>query len=109
MLQSIFVSIYDFFHRRRSLFLAVFLLSLGLWAFLSTRIKLQEDITSMLPDSKAIKAMNNVISKTQAGEQVIFMMSLKDTTISNPDSVITAANTFTGQLTKACRKWIDTI
>lgn len=109
MLQNLFVNIYDLFQRRKALFMAVFLLSFGLWAFLATRVKLQQDISTMLPDSKAIKAMNEVMSNTQAGEQVIFLMSLKDTSVSDPDSVISAANTFNEQLNKECRQWIDSI
>lgn len=109
MLQNIFVNIYDFFQRRKALFMAVFLLSFGLLAFLATRIKLQQDISTMLPDSKAIKAMNDVVNNTQAGEQVIFLMSLKDTAASDPDSVIIAANSFREQLVKRCGPYIDTI
>jgi 1-acyl-sn-glycerol-3-phosphate acyltransferase len=109
MLQNFFVNIYDFFQRRKALFMAVFLLSFGLWVFLATRVKLQQDISTMLPDSKAIKAMNEVMSNTQAGEQVIFLMSLKDTTQSDPDSVITAVNIFNEQLSKVCGQWIDSI
>jgi 1-acyl-sn-glycerol-3-phosphate acyltransferase len=109
MLQDLFVHIYDFLHRRKALCMAIFLLSFGLWGFLATRVKLQEDISTMLPDSKAIKAMNEVFSHTQAGEQVIFLMSLKDTTASDPDSVIIAANAFREKLVAQCDKYIDTI
>lgn len=63
----------------------------------------------MLPDSKAIKAMNDVISHTQAGEQVIFLMSFNDSTITNPDSLISAANNFNEGLLAKERPYIDTI
>ena len=63
----------------------------------------------MLPDSKAIKAMNDVISHTQAGEQVIFLMSFKDSSRTDPDSLINAANGFRAELESKCGKWIDTI
>jgi len=108
-MQALFVGIYDFFRKRKVLFWAVFLLSLGLWGLLSFRVTLKEDISDMLPDSKAIKAMNDVISHTQAGEQVIFLMSFKDSSRSEPDSLIAAANSFDAELESKCAQWIDTV
>lgn len=63
----------------------------------------------MLPDSKAIKAMNDVISHTQAGEQVVFMVSFNDTAAVNPDSLINAAADYRELLQTTCAGWIDTI
>ncbi|XZF15244.1 1-acyl-sn-glycerol-3-phosphate acyltransferase [Chitinophagaceae bacterium MMS25-I14] len=108
-MQQFFVSLYDLLRRHKIVFWTVFLASFVLWGFLASRLKFQEDITDMLPDSKAIKAMNDVISHTQAGEQVIFLMSFNDTTVSNPDSLISSAEDFNIQLQKQCAPWIDTI
>lgn len=108
-MQSFFTAIYDRFKKNRILCWGLFFGSLALWILLSLQIKLKEDISSMLPDSKAIKAMNDVISHTQAGEQVIFLMSFKDSTVTNPDSLILAANNFNETLLAHERKWIDTI
>src|SRR5438128_620233 len=104
-----FVSIYDFFRRHLIFCLVLFLATLGLSGYLASRLTFQEDITSMLPDSKAIHAMNDVISHTQAGEQIIFIMSFKDMAISNPDSLIAASGAFQEQLHQRCGPWIDTI
>src|SRR4051812_30668026 len=108
-MQFLFVSLYHFFNRRKPLFLIVFISTFLLWIALAFKVELREDITSMLPDSKAIKAMNDVISHTQAGEQVILLMSFKDSTRTDPDSLINAANNFTTQLESKCGQWIDTI
>lgn len=108
-MQAIFVSIYKFFERRKRLFWAVFLLSFGIWVLLAARIKPEEDITSMLPDNKAIRAMNDVISHTQAGEQLVFMMSFNDTNYTNTDSLISIAESYQQQLLQAGAAWIDTI
>lgn len=104
-----FVAIYNFFNRQKALFWSVFIgLSVAL-AFLASRIRFQEDISSMLPDSKAIHAMNDVISHTQAGEQVIFQVSLKDSTVEDRDSLIATATDFYTGLQARCGQWIDTI
>lgn len=108
-MQFLFVSIYNFFNRRKGLFWITFLLSLALWTGLATRVQLKEDISSMLPDSKAIKAMNDVISHTQAGEQVVFMMSFTDTAYTNADSLITAADDYQQLLQNETAGQVDTI
>lgn len=105
----IFVPIYDFFKKRKPLFWVVFLLSFALWVGLATRIKLKEDISAMLPDSKVLKAMNNVISHTQAGEQVIFLVSFNDSTYIDNDSLVIAANDFNINFTTRFDEYIDTI
>lgn len=104
-----FVPLYDFFRKRKPLFWLVFLLSFALWIALSLKVKLKEDISSMLPDSKALKAMNDVVSKTQAGEQVIFLVSHTDTTYRDNDSLVTAANDFTSVFNNSFSQYIDTV
>lgn len=66
-------------------------------------------MTSMLPDSKALKAMNDVISNTQAGEQVIFLMSHNDSSYTDKDSLVTAADDFTTGFNEEFAVDIDTI
>jgi len=108
-MQGLFVSLYQFLRRHKAFCWVLFFASFALWIILSLQVKFKEDISSMLPDSKAIKAMNNVISHTQAGEQVIFLMSFKDSSKVNPDSLISAADDFNQQVLARYRQWIDTI
>lgn len=63
----------------------------------------------MLPDSKALKAMNDVISHTQSGEQVIFLVSFTDSSYRDDDSLVIAANDFNERFTQQFDKDIDTI
>ncbi|HXS35124.1 MAG TPA: 1-acyl-sn-glycerol-3-phosphate acyltransferase [Flavipsychrobacter sp.] len=109
MLQGFFVSIYDFLKSRKTLCWLLFVSTLCFWGVLASKVKFEEDITSMLPDSRAIRAMNDVISHTQAGEQIIFLVSFKDTSHTDPDSLINVVNGFNGQLHANCSRWIDTV
>ena len=108
-MQGIFVGLYAFLKKYKTICWGLFFISFGLWITLSLKVKLKEDISSMLPDSKAIKAMNDVISNTQAGEQVIFLMSFEDSTKADPDSLIQAAQHFSQFIQSRERAWIDTI
>jgi 1-acyl-sn-glycerol-3-phosphate acyltransferase len=109
MLQGPFVALYSFFSKRKTLLWLFFFLSFGIWIVLALQIKLKQDVSSMLPDSKALKAMNEVVSNTSAGEQVIFLMSFKDTTLTDPDSLIAAATGFNKQVLTKFRPYVDTI
>lgn len=53
--------------------------------------------------------MNNVVSKTEAGEQVIFLMAFEDSSVVDPDELIVAANDFTNFIQEANDALIDTI
>ena len=108
-MQALFVGLYDFLAKRKVVCWSIFTISLLLWVVLSLQVRLKEDISSMLPDSKAIKAMNNVISNTQAGEQIIFLVSYRDSTRTDPDGLITATSEFNEQVSSRYSKWIDTI
>lgn len=108
-MQLIFTSLYDFFSKRKPVFWLIFLCSFLLWGGIASQIDLDEDVTSMLPDSKAIKTMNDVVGKTQAGEQVIFLMSFTDSSYQDNDSLILAANNFTHILKDKYGNYIDTL
>lgn len=104
-----FVPIYNFFKKRKSLFWLTFLSTFILWILLALRVELKEDITSMLPDSDAIQTMNRVISKTEAGEQIIFLVSYKDSNNTDRDGLVEAANNFTTGFNDKFSKYIDTL
>ncbi|MEO6833508.1 MAG: MMPL family transporter [Chitinophagaceae bacterium] len=104
-----FVSIYNFFQPRPWLARLIFALSFIGFLALASRIHFDEDISSMLPDSKGIRTMNEVLMRTQAGEKVILLASLKDTSNTDRDSLISLTNTYYQGLEKACGQWIGTI
>jgi len=109
MIQDFFVAIYDFFTKRKLLLWLVFFATLGGAVTLALKVKYLEDVTSILPNSKAIRAMNDVISHTQAGEQIVFIASFKDTTHTDPDSLVNAVNGFGEQVQTKCAPYIDTM
>lgn len=104
-----FVSIYNFLSPRPWLARMLFLGSFLVFLLLAARIHFQEDISSMLPDSKGIRTMNEVLAKSQAGEKIILLASFQDTTNTDRDSLIQLTNTYYDGLAKSCGHWIDTI
>lgn len=104
-----FVAVYDFFASRRWLAYALFLSTLLAAGVLAMRLHFEEDITRSLPHSQAIQTMNQVMAKTQAGEQLLFLASFKDSSRRAPDSLISAVNDYALALREKLAPWIDTL
>ncbi len=101
-----FVAVYDWL-KLHPLFRRIFLWgSFAVWIFFAAQISLKQDVSEMLPQSQSLRAMNDVLSHTKAGEQLIFLLSGDD---SDADSLISAAETFAQNLKAAQPDFIDTI
>ena len=105
---DLFAHIYDYLQKRKLLFWCLFLISFFIWIALAFQIKLKQDVSEMLPDSKAIKAMNDVVGKTKASEQLIFLISSTDSNATDADSLISAASSFSQIISKQ-KNYVDTI
>lgn len=95
-----FVAIYNFLNTRRRLALGLFGATLILFAFLASRLRFDEDIQSMLPESRELRQMTDVLSRTNAGEQMVFQARFSDTAFVDRDSLIRGAD-FYAQLVNA--------
>lgn len=106
----LFLPLYDFFRRRKAFFWFAFFASLALWLMAALRVEFREDITSMLPDSRSVKAMNEVVSNTRVGEQVIFQLSYTGSAADeHRDDLVAAANDFTSVYRQQFEEYIDTM
>ncbi|MFN8143825.1 MAG: MMPL family transporter [Bacteroidia bacterium] len=97
---ALFVSIYNFFERRR----LVFFLTLGglflIMAFFASRVKLEEDISKALPKDKKIEKLNDVFQNSKFLDKFAFAVSFNDTTVAaSPDSLIAYASRLNDELT----------
>src|SRR5690349_22354332 len=108
-MQSFFTFIYDFFAKRPVLYWCFFVLLFAVSILGASRIRFENDINSMIPHDPSIEAMNDVLNKTKTGEQIIFTMSFRDTTISDPDSLILAQQYFQRELTGTGKGYIKNI
>lgn len=102
-----FVAIYSFFEGRRPLARLLFFITLALFAFLGSRLRFTEDVSSMLPQSEALQTMNGVIARTGAGEKLIFLLSFRDTTFTDQDSLIAVAERYRAGLRNTWSGWSD--
>ncbi len=88
-MSQIFIHIYLFFQERKSmlwLFLSLFLL-LGLG--LASQLKLEEDISRVIPSDPKVQRLNTVFQNSKFSEKIIVNLSLADSTKeSDPEALI---------------------
>lgn len=108
-MQSLFTSIYDFFAKRRTLYWICFVSLFVLCILGASRIRFVNDINKMIPHDPSIEAMNDVLSKTKTGEQIIFSISFGDTALSFPDSLIQLQQYFQHDLEQSGKGYIRNV
>lgn len=92
---TFFISIYNFFNARKWL---LWLFTLGLFAVagvLASQIKLEEDITRILPRDKKIDQLSQFLQNSKFADKLVIMVSQKDTAApAEPDSLTATAQQF---------------
>ena len=90
-MEFLFVSVYDFFHKRPRVVYAVFfglLIICGYWA---SRIEIRENVSEIFPDEKKGEDVNQML-QSRALEKLVFMVSFNDTARVDPDSLLSFAD-----------------
>ena len=107
---KLFVNIYDYFEKHRHLFFII-LIALFLSAgYLSWQVKLEEDISKILPKDKKIEKLNEVFQNSRFLDKLAVTISLKDTLASSqPDSLVAYADEFVNIIQKKLKPYISRI
>lgn len=106
-MSHVFISIYNFFSKRRILFTcivsSIFLLSL----FFASKIKLEEDITKFIPKSAEIDKFNYVLQNFNLKDKLILSVHYKNDNPNNsPDSLQKYVDEFADLLYNHCKNHI---
>ena len=101
-----FSNIVSFFIQKPLVFLGVFGLVILILINGFTKVKLDEDIYSILPKSEQFKKFNNVIKENNLNKQVVFSVNSKNKDI---DEVIETMNDLSSQLTSKTKGLIKGI
>lgn len=85
---SLFVAIYNFFEQRKFWLWCCTLLSFLLVGYFAAQIKLEEDITKILPQDKKLDKLQQVFQDSRFADKLIVTIFQKDTTqTAQPDSL----------------------
>jgi predicted exporter len=89
---TFFISIYNFFAKRKWLLWAFTLGCFAIAGLLASGIKLEEDITRILPQDKKIDRLQRFLQSAKFADKLVVMLSRED---AEPDSLVAAAQQFT--------------
>ncbi|MBL0741291.1 trifunctional MMPL family transporter/lysophospholipid acyltransferase/class I SAM-dependent methyltransferase [Chryseolinea lacunae] len=107
---QLFLSLYDFFQRRKPLFWTVFVGTVALLAVGASRITLEEDITKFFPDDPRVEKLNYVFQNSKFVERMVVMVSMKDsTTTPDADSLIARAETIVTRIHSELKPYVKQI
>lgn len=82
---TIFISVYNFFAKRKWLLWAFMLGSFAVAGWLASRISLEEDITRILPQDKKIDRLQQFLQSAKFADKLVVMLSRED---AEPDSLV---------------------
>lgn len=106
-MENLFVNLYLYFTKHRSVFFITLLLSFGIVGWFASRVHFEEDITKVLPKDKKIEKLNEVFQNSRFAERLVLMVSPKDSTApADPDSLVAFADEFSARLRRDLSPYI---
>jgi uncharacterized protein len=99
---SIFTFIFRFLKKRRVVFFLLFLSAIAFAGYFSSKIKLEEDITKMMPSDAKVERLNTVFKNSKFLDKLVVTVSLADSAAKpEPEELIT----FTDSLVSSIQKF----
>lgn len=108
-MKQVFVPIYSYFQKHRWLPFLLFSICLVVSAFFAFHIRFEEDIAKILPKDKKVDKLNQIFTQSKFMDRLVVMVSLKDSTKINPDSLVEFADVFTEQIQNQLTPFISKI
>ena len=104
-----FTALYRFFKKNPWAFWTAFLCSIIMFAFFAGKVQFKEDLASVIPQDEKTKQVSELFQNPKFADKVTIMVSLKDSAVSEPDSLIHYADTLVSLLHQHGNKFIKKI
>lgn len=91
-MEKMFIAIYKYFEKNRPAFFISFGISFVLVSYFALQVRFEEDISKVLPKDKKIEKLNQVFQNSKFIDKLVVMVSQKDTTAEEPDSLVAFAD-----------------
>src|ERR1700730_1084379 len=108
-MEKIFTGIYDYFEKHRLALFLSFCISFLLAASFAIRVRLEEDISKILPNDKKLEKLNQVFQNSKFLDNLVTAVSLKDTAYSEPNSLVAFTSAFVKEIKQSLRPFISKI
>ncbi|MBX3257217.1 MAG: 1-acyl-sn-glycerol-3-phosphate acyltransferase [Chitinophagaceae bacterium] len=104
-----FSGIYHFFLRKKWLLFVLFFACIGVAALFASRLRFEEDISKILPKDERVEKLNEVFRQSKFMDKLVVMLSLKDTSVTAPDSLVSFADEITADIETALSPYVKNI
>ena len=108
-MQSVLTFIYRYFSNNKKLLYFFFFTTLALFSFFALRIKFIEDVYAIIPKDQKTEKFTQVFQNSKFADKLTIMVSLKDTTASNPDSLVLYADALAEKIQEKAAPYIKSI
>ncbi len=109
-MKNIFLATFQYFGKHRLLFAGILLIYLGITLFFSLQIRMDEDISRVIPHNSSIDKYTEVFNNTKFKDKLVLYICLKDTTLTQPERLIQQAETLVDSLnSEAYKPYISSI
>ncbi|MDJ1472179.1 MMPL family transporter [Cytophagaceae bacterium DM2B3-1] len=95
-MDRIFVWIYEFFRKRKYIYFTILISAFILLAFFASRIRLEEDISKMIPNDGKISNYHSTLSKSRFLDKIVVSISMQKNT--SQDTLIQCVDLFIAEL-----------
>ncbi|RLD49768.1 MAG: glycerol acyltransferase, partial [Bacteroidetes bacterium] len=99
----IFSFLYDFFNKHKFLLYLFISILFGSSIYIVSQVKLEEDITKLIPHNEKIVDFNSTFKKIKFLDKIVVNVFFTDSTKSNADSLIDFTNYLTDTLSKTIK------
>lgn len=97
-MHSTFVNINCYLSRRKWPFFSFLILLMAAIIYLASGVKIEENLNAIIPEDQRISKISELFDKSQLADQIIFMISHKDSSRMDPDALISCGEELVGLL-----------
>jgi len=106
---NLFGLIYRFFRKNRVAFWCCFLLAIAVPGFFASRIQLQEDINSIIPQDEKTKQLAELFQQSKLLDKMIVTVSQRSGTEAQPDSLVALTDGIAAISSSQFSTWVKAV
>lgn len=109
-MSSLLIRFFEFTRKRRPFFFIVVILVIGVAAFFASRLKLNEDISTMMPRDPRIQKMNRIMQNSRFSDKLVLNIFLSDSLAEpNPQLLISFTDSLVQKLKPYESEYIEKV
>lgn len=108
-MEKILLVIYNYFSKNRIAFYLIFAATFFVIGYFALQVKFEEDISKIIPKDKKIEKLNEIFQNSKFIDKLVIMVSLKDTTVQDPDSLVSYADAFGSAVQNQLKPYIKKV